>query len=383
MAVANAEIRRARALLIEVRSTWFPLLYANGSYTRLDSAHIINNNKISNLNQYAGNIQLTVPLISAHNWAQTSHADDNIDVSKLSAQDVRREIALATGRAYISVLSQRHILEVSLRAGEAARDHFVFAQARRTGGIGNKIDEVRAAQELANDQAQIAAAQIALAKAREALGVLIGRDGPVDAADEPPVWTAPPLADALRGAEEARTDVRTAKLKVTAAEHTVRDDWTDYMPLLSAVLQPFYNNPPTLAQPISGWSASLILSIPLYDGGLRYGQARERAALATEAHANLDAALLQARSDVRIAFEEILRTDEALQAARDSSRLAHEALDLASLAYKNGASTNIEVVDAEQRARDADAQVAIAEDGSWQSRLDLMAGAGRFPEPIE
>jgi outer membrane protein TolC len=52
---------------------------------------------------------------------------------------------------------------------------------------------------------------------------------------------------------------------------------------------------------------------------------------------------------------------------------------MANLAYEAGASTNIEVIDAERRARDAATVVVIAEDASRQARLDLLAASGRFP----
>ncbi|MCL2449666.1 MAG: TolC family protein, partial [Polyangiaceae bacterium] len=59
--------------------------------------------------------------------------------------------------------------------------------------------------------------------------------------------------------------------------------------------------------------------------------------------------------------------------------LARTALELAEMAYRAGAATNIEVIDAERTARDAETAVAVAEDGARQARLDLLAATGRFP----
>ena len=82
---------------------------------------------------------------------------------------------------------------------------------------------------------------------------------------------------------------------------------------------------------------------------------------------------------MRVSFEEMLRADQGLASARDAARLAHKAYDLATLAYRAGASTNIEVLDAARQARDADTATAQAEDLSRQARLDLLVSAGRFP----
>jgi len=121
------------------------------------------------------------------------------------------------------------------------------------------------------------------------------------------------------------------------------------------------------------------LTLPLYDGGLRYGQEHEREALAGEARLSVEATLRQAKSDVRTAFEEIREADVALDQARQSSAFAKHALDLANLAYRAGATTNLEVIDAERQARDAETQEAIAEDAAREARLDLLAASGRFP----
>ena len=79
------------------------------------------------------------------------------------------------------------------------------------------------------------------------------------------------------------------------------------------------------------------------------------------------------------AFEAMLRADQAMVSAREASRLAHRAYDLATIAYRAGASTNIEVLDAARAARDADTAAAQAEDISRQARLDLLVASGRFP----
>ena len=89
--------------------------------------------------------------------------------------------------------------------------------------------------------------------------------------------------------------------------------------------------------------------------------------------------LRQARSDVRAAFEAIRRADAGLRSSRDAADLARRALDLATLAYRAGAVTNIEVIDAERQARDAATQAEVAADTSRQARLTMLAATGHLP----
>jgi outer membrane protein TolC len=183
---------------------------------------------------------------------------------------------------------------------------------------------------------------------------------------------------ALAGVD-ARTDVVAAMERWQAARHVQRDGWTDFLPTLTGNFAPFYQEPPSLIVPQTGWQAQLLLTIPLYDGGFRYGAQRERASLNEQARLDYEGILRQARSEVRTAATSVRFANDALKAARDYAQLADQALELATTAYRAGATTSLELTDAQRAARDAATQVAEAEDVARQARLDLLAAAGRFP----
>ena len=297
----------------------------------------------------------------------------------MSLEDVRRAVAIVTARTYLSVMAQHRLVQITIQARDSARAHLEDAHARFQVGSGNRLDEVRAGQELEADEAQLAQAQANLVRAREALGVLVAAEGPVEVEEQVALAAPPAQLQALRDAEENRADVRVTQERVEAARKVLRDSWADYLPLLTAVAQPFYNSPATITQPHTGWQAQLVLTLPLFDGGFRYGLQRERSALYEESKAQLDGLLREARSEVRAAFEAVRRADESVQSARRAARLAHEALDMTMLAYREGATNDLEVVDAERRARDADVAALSAEDTARQARIDLLSASGRFP----
>lgn len=382
--VALEEIARARAIVEEVRSASLPSLTANASYTRLDHDRTLTGaggatTVIAPADQVNANLLLAAPLIAPSRWAQWSHARDNVEVARMSAEDVRRQLALATGRTYLGIIAQHHVVEVSERARDAARAHYQFAHQRFAGGYGTRVDEVRAAQEVAADEAQLQAAVANLARLREALGVLIAVDHAVDVTSDVTLPGAPTLDESLHDAVTLRSDVQLFRQRLHAADRVRRDDWLDYMPSLLLTFEPFYQNPATLQLPTWGFQGELLLSWTIYDGGLRYGLHKERAALVREARLGVEGGVRQAQSEVRAADEDVRRTAAALAAARDAAKLAAESLALTNLAYRAGASTNIEVIDAERGARDADTAVAQAEDAWRQATLDLLLASGRFP----
>jgi outer membrane protein TolC len=392
VAIAVQEVERADALITQARAGWLPILTGNGLYTRLDADRVLttttknpdgttetHTNRLAAANQVSGNLQLTVPLVAAPAWTATGRAKSAKRTAEVSAIDVRRQVAQSTARAYITVVAQHRLVEASETARETAKAHYDYAHTRLQGGIGRAIDEVRAQQDLATVETQLQANLARLAVAREGLGVLVGTDAPVDAVDEVNLPAPPSMTDAVAGARTNRTDVRLLDMRVASAKRAAGDTWAYYMPYLAAVGTPFAQYPKSLTQPELGWQAQLVLTLPLYDGGLRNGIGRERDAVLAEAKANLEAGLREAQAEIRANFEAMVRADLALASARDASRLARRAMDLAALAYKAGATTNLEVIDAARSARDADTAAAQAEDLSRQARLDLLVASGRFP----
>ena len=379
--IAVAEIQRAHALLRETRSFALPTITGNGVATRLDSARIQAGTgaEIQPRDSLTGNVQLVVPLVAPQRWVNWSHASEQVEIARLSADDVRRQIAVSAARAYVTVLAQHRLVEANQRARDNARDHLQYARARLDAGTGNRLDAVRSAQEVASDDAQVAAALVNLVRAQEALGVLVGADAPLDATEEVQLSAAASETDAMREAEARRADLRAARGRIDAADHVLRDSYADYLPFLNASVTPFAATYSSLTTPGTGWQAQLVLTVPFFDGGLRYGAREERSALLGEARIALEGALRQARSEVRTAFEEVQRDDLALQASREAARLAEEALQMTTAAYKAGATNDLDVLDAERRFRDAQTAAATAEDNSRQARIDLLAATGRFP----
>ncbi|HMI85514.1 MAG TPA: TolC family protein [Polyangiaceae bacterium] len=377
--VAVEEIKRAEALVREARASSLPTLTGNAIYTRLDADREFGGRVVSAKDQLSANLNLTVPIVVPQRWAQWSHAKANVTTARAGAEDVRRQAVIGVARAYLAVISQKRVIDVGERSLQTAKAHYTYAHTRFAGGIGNRVDAVRAEQEVATDQAQVESGYAGLARAREALGVLVGDQGPLDTEDDIALGESPAFDSAMRDATGTRRDVLASRARLEAAEQLKNDSYTDYLPFLIGNAQPFYQNPPTLVQPLTGWQAQLLLTIPIYDGGLRYGLSAEREAFSNEARSQYDALLRQARSDVRLAFETVKRAEAALAAASNAARLAKSALELATVAYQAGATTNIEVIDAERRARDAETAAAVAEDNARQARVDLLAASGRFP----
>ena len=377
--IAQAEVKRAWALLAEARAPSLPNLSALGYYQRIEGNRGASGVVVLHDNELYGALNVSMALLAPAQWAAWAHSRDNVEVARLSAADVRRKLAVAVAHTYLTIVAQHRVIDVQERARENAQAHLDYTHARFVGGVGPQLDETRAAQELDADVSQLEVTYGQIVLQQEALGVLLGVNSPVDSELDVTLEAPPQLDEALGDSRKLRTDLKLSEERLVASQHRVRDDYTDYLPSIVGSFTPFLYTPSTTSTPGKGFVGLLSLNVPLYDGGLRYGQAHERAALRDEAQLDHEGVARQVASDVRASYVELNRALRSFEAARSSARRAQAALAMTNQAYKAGATTNIEVIDAETRARDADTAAAQAEDAARQATIDLLSASGRFP----
>jgi len=373
--VAAAEVRRAAALVAEVRAASLPTLEPNVTFTRIDGARRFMGVSFQSANQFFGAGGLTVPLFVPQHWADWAHAVDDRQIAALSRDEVDRRVAIAVAHAYLSVIVQRRVIDANVNARDTAKAHAAYAEQQFAGGTVNRLDAARAGQQWHTAEAQVSDSLVALASAQEALGVLVAGDRPIDAAETPTF----PLPASGEHPEQLRADLLTQLMRRQAAHHRVRDSWTDYMPSLVGRFDLQLNEPATVFQPRYAWQGQLQLVVPIFEGGLRYGQVNERRALLDQASTGVDALIRQTRADIRRGVIAVWRARDSVRESELAATLAREALKIANLRYHEGATTNIDVIDAERQARDTDLAAAAAEDNERQVRLDLLAATGQFP----
>jgi outer membrane protein TolC len=379
VAQAAQGILKAQALLNQASSLIKPNVVGGVTATFLNAGQSIGGVTATAQSSIAGSITLSAPLIAPVQWALRAQASDSKRVAELSAADVRKQVAVSTAQACLAIISLRHVLEAALSARDVARAHYEDAKARRTAGAGTRLNELRAEQSLSSDEALVEASQRVLYQSQEALGVLLAVDGAADLTDEPAL-DVPPSIDAAVGAlSTTRTDLRLLAGREQAAGRILSDSWKDWLPSVGGLFTPQVVAPQTLFQRQFSWSAQVVASIPIFDSGFRSAQKAQRRVDVETVKIAEDAAARQARSDVRTARDGLEATERALGYARDAATQAQEVVGIVLVSFRVGASTNIEVIDAQRVALDADIAVALADHDVRQARLNLLVALGLFP----
>jgi outer membrane protein TolC len=373
-AIAAAAILRAEALLAQARSTAQLQVNATATSTTLNRGVEFEGTTVTPRTSITGALDVRFPLYAPALWARRVESQDAVAIANISAGETRRQTALATADAYLAIVARRRIVDANTRAAATAKAHADLATELEQRGSGSRLNRLRAEQELATDEGLLEAAKLMVYRAQEALGVLLVADGPMDALDEPQ-FDVPSTSAVVTN----RVDVRLFQAQESAAERVLRDNRAAYLPMLEGIFQPQTTYPSQFFVPANSWRALLQVSVPLFDSGTRAAEAQARASAVEGARAVRARATTTALSEVRTAREAIASTERQLASRRAAASRAQDVVNIVNISFRAGAATNIEVIDAERRARDADTDVAVTEDTLRRARLDLLNAMGLFP----
>jgi outer membrane protein TolC len=374
IARASAGILRAEAILQQVRSSSLPSL-ALAMTTNATTPVKFGDQTVQPGVQTQTAPTLGIPVLTPVAWAERNQAADQIVVSQQNEKDVRRQIAVAAGQAYLAIIARRRVLDLNSRARDNARAHYEFANQRFQGGIGSRLNALRAEQEMLSDETRVEEALLTIQLAQEALGVLVGAGGPVDAEDYP-VFDIPDEAGQITN----RSDIQLVMARERAAERVYGDSWKDRLPSLNAAFTPTLLEPAGVFAKAASWRAQALFTLPLFDSGLRAGEKAQRLADLNTIRFERADLERQAASEIRVARDAVASTGRALTQAQAAADRANQVVQITDVAFREGASTNIEVLDAQRQARDVETQAAIAEDALKRAQLDLLVSLGRFPQ---
>jgi len=375
VAAAAAGILRAEGLVRQARAATLVQLTGNLTTTTLNTSVEFSGLTVTPRNSLTASLTADMPIVAAAAWARRAQAEDTRGVAELSVADARRQIAMAAADAFLTILAQRHLVEGNVRARDVAKAHFDLATELEQRGSGSRLNALRAQQQFSTDEGLVEAAALALYRAQEALGVLIAADGPADAADEPDF--AAPLDASELGT--FRTDLKLFAAEERAAERILHDSGKDWWPTVDAIFQPSTVYPAQLFLPQNTWRFLTQTTVPMFDSGQRAATKVQREAAVQEARATVARATTTAASQVRAAREAVTSGERSAASARRAADQAREVVTITNISFRAGAATNIEVIDAERSARDADTAAAIAEDQLRRARLELLEALGRFP----
>lgn len=274
------------------------------------------------------------------------------------------------------VLAQRKYNNAQISLKEAGR-FFDLSQKQEKGGEVARADVIKARIDLQQRQRDVKEADLAVEKARIALGVLIFPNFSSDFAvvDDLQQLAALPAAEEAKAAAAASSpDVKAANAGVVEAGWEVAVARYQYLPSFS--LDFFYGidanqfaaQTSTLTEATGrstlpnylltnrqnlGYSAQVTLNIPVWNWGATRSKVKQAEFRRDQAKLDLSLAQKTLDSNLAAAYAESKAAREQLDSLKASVDLAAESLRLTVLRYQAGEATALEVVDAQNTAMQA------------------------------
>jgi outer membrane protein, multidrug efflux system len=381
--MAEAQVRVASADARAALSNAYPTLTAHGSVRRhllfgtglnLTADGPQTNVRIPDPAQVWGaGLSFRQPLIAPRVWHEAGTAELAINAAETRVADSERLVLAQVADTIVAVVTAERLAEISRVSLQSSLYTLDLTRRRALLGAGNKVDVLRAEQEVELNRAQVVNVNEALRRSREALGMALGY---------PEAWGVThdiQLDDLARDAQqvcrplsniEERADVRGASVDVEVAERRVHSsDWL-LSPTLDLVSDLDYSTSPSTANGTpTTWTIGALLTIPLYDGGAKYaeqGAATARASLSREV---LTQTKRQATMEVEQALRSVVVAEQNLEVSGRSRDLARETSRLARLSFVNGQATSFELVDAARRYQEAELDLAVKEFDVVRARI--------------
>lgn len=392
---AAADERAMRSMQREATSGFFPQASANG--------YLVNQNMTPNIYTSAGdtmarnyqlfgtnraqdvNVSVMWPLFSGgRTYYGYKAARSRADAAALMREGTELDIAMQARLDYIGVMREQENARVTGDLVRQTEERLRVTREEFEAGRVARFNVLRDEAELANavqlDTAARSQAALALIALKTTLGVDLS--SPITAT-EPLQYMTERVAveDGVQAALAVHPEVRAAEKRTEAAQSEVRSAYGRYLPELSATWmydwQWMRNRGDEMTERMDGYSAGLVLTIPLFDGFMRENaigtararqdQAKEQAMLARQqvAKAGHQAALM------------LQAAEQSVEASRTGLAQADEQFRIVRERYANGRGIQVEVLDAQTTLTRARFNVVAALADHQTARALWLQATGR------
>ncbi len=364
-------------------------------------------------NQWASTISLEQKIFSPDVFVGVGAAGRFEDLQREALRGTTQAVVTQVRLSYYQLLlaqEQRRLTDNSLRR---VRQSLKETQAMNRAGLSSDYDVLRLQVQLANLEPNLRRAENAIAQARRQLAIqldfpedtVLKVEGSLASMDLDSVASNTPanrrvlslvgfdtdagdtVGEALRQAEQMRSDLRQSRLNESLSRSQMRLEQVAYLPKLTFfgnyVIQAQQNGRPDFfgssMQRAYSRAVGLRVTLPIFQGLRRDARIDQKRSALRQAETAADLARAKARSEVTTLVEQ---ADESFLRAR-GQRLAvtqaQRGFDIASAQYREGLSSQLELTDAEVALRQSEFNYAQAVYDYLVARAQLDQATGNVP----
>lgn len=380
VSIAREGMIQAESGVDKAVSQMLPKLTAEGGYTayseqKKSGAFVIQPDDTSRVD-----VRLTQPVYTGgREWAARRQARIISEKSSAGLDYARENVIKAVARAYYGALKAEKEVEIKEAALKRANERSRVAAARLRVGEVTKSAVLRADALVAGAEAELIKARGDLKNSADVLKRLTNINNDIKLAEPPAKQDlSNDINEILKLAYTYRLDYKQGSLDERAAVEGVSYVKSFFLPSLR--LEGLYSwreqNPKTTFYQKESVSGSVILSVPIFEGGLRYAELSEAKSKLRESELRRLLLKRDIELQVRAAFNGIESVKAALEAYKKQLSLAEEDYNMVFEQFKLGLSTTVDVIDADATLISAQRSLMNSTYDLELARLELRAAAG-------
>jgi outer membrane protein len=300
-------------------------------------------------------------------------------IAKWQAEIASRGLVVVVTQGYYFVAATQRKLETAKRNADEGERFFKVAQDLEAGGEVAHADVIKAELQMRERQRALQEAQLAFLNARLDFSILIFpkfEENFEVAEDLHAPVPLPTLAEVQARAARDNPDVRAALAAVQASNHDVFGARAGYLPALTLDYfygidaQRFATHTVFQGQKFSNLGSSVVgtLNIPIWNWGSTQSKVKQAELRRDQTKRELSLAQRRLLAEIRSLYAEAETALNEQEGLSRSAQLAEESLKLVTLRYRNGESTVLEVVDAQNTFAQAN---GAYQDGAVRYRVAL------------
>ncbi|RYZ66468.1 MAG: TolC family protein, partial [Proteobacteria bacterium] len=323
-AQAKLRIDAAEGSVIRARAAFLPSLTVGGTASASDQRADRGQDTWST----SGNASLSQPLIAPSSWPTYSQQKKLQRAEESGSLQDKRTLGFDTARAYIQGIAAQQSLAAAKSRLDRARANYDVARARAEAQLASTNDVTRASLDLASASQSAATQEGALQRSYLTLTFLVGREvtGPLETPDGLTSTTAllaQGVDQLMKQVPDRRADLRELRARADAASVSATEPYYRMFPTLNAQAAVRATPGQPTGASLTESTLTFNMNWPVFDGGSRYGDLRQREAQAQTAKL---AAKLQERN-AQITVRQALASFDAAKSAYDFAVTAVQSAD--------------------------------------------------------
>jgi multidrug efflux system outer membrane protein len=318
-------------------------------------------------------------------WGKYRRATEASRAELFSTEEVRRTVVLtlvsAVAAAYVDIAALDKQLAITQRTVESRRQTRNMFQLRLDKGIISEVDLSQAESEYQDALARLPEIELAIARAENALSVLLGRNpGPIPRGlgiDElilPEVPTGLP-SDLL----ERRPDIRAAEQLMVSANARIGVAKSLYFPTIS-LTGAFGTASTDLSDLFSGpskvWSFGVPLTVPIFTAGRIGGEVKAAEAFQKQALYSYLQSVQNAFREVDDALVDRAKSRQRLRVLAAQLKALNNYVRLGRMRYDEGVTSYLEVLDAERSRFNVELSYTTVQNVVFRSLISIYKAMG-------